>query len=198
MNLRFDSRLDRGVYLIPVYTESLDLIIEKSKIRRSRTGIVVQAGQPLIKNNIIKDNTILGLSNSAGNGLVDACGNYWGDPSGPFNAITNPTGLGNGVSNNVLAWECFLGPLVLVCPDDVTVNVAEDYSVGTIGDVEVCIQDCAALASNVFLDDILDPQCTEDMILTFTVTDTCGVMSTCTQTVSFIDGINPSIVCPPN
>ena len=181
-----------------VYTESLDLIIEKSKIRHSITGIVVQDGQPLIKNNIIKDNSILGLSNNQNNGLVNACDNYWGDPSGPYNATTNPTGTGNGISNNVLAGECYVGPLVIVCPDDVTVNVGIDYSTSAIGEVEVCIQDCAALASNLFSDDILDPQCTEDMIRTFTVTDTCGTVATCEQTVSFIDTTQPSISCPPN
>lgn len=50
--------------------------------------------------NVIQNN-IVGLDNIVGSSPADARYNYWGDPSGPYNATTNPSGLGNPVAGNV-------------------------------------------------------------------------------------------------
>lgn len=50
--------------------------------------------------NVIQNN-IVGLDNTVGSSPVDARYNYWGDPTGPYNATSNPTGLGNPVAGNV-------------------------------------------------------------------------------------------------
>ncbi len=51
--------------------------------------------------NCITGNT-LGYDNTSGSALPRPfSSNWWGDPTGPFNAATNPTGLGDEVSDNV-------------------------------------------------------------------------------------------------
>jgi nitrous oxidase accessory protein NosD len=56
--------------------------------------------------NEIEHNKV-GFQNAATNS-VDATLNWWGNPTGPFNASTNPSGKGNSVSNNVnfQPWLC--------------------------------------------------------------------------------------------
>lgn len=69
-----------------------------------------------LKNNVIKNNSLYGVyydnsldylskyySSSTGeySKVINATGNWWGDVSGPYNATSNPSGLGNAVSDNV-------------------------------------------------------------------------------------------------
>jgi hypothetical protein len=61
---------------------------------------------------------------------IDAELNWWGSPTGPFNAVNNPGGTGNGVSNNIDAYPfrttgagstpCSGGPATTVTLDPVT------------------------------------------------------------------------------
>ena len=50
-----------------------------------------------VHNCSISGNTTAGLENDLADTTVDCTGNYWGDPSGPYNATSNPTGLGDAV-----------------------------------------------------------------------------------------------------
>ena len=50
--------------------------------------------------NVIQNNTV-GLDNTVGSSSVNAQYNYWGDPTGPYNATSNPSGLGNPVNGKV-------------------------------------------------------------------------------------------------
>ena len=74
-----------------------------------------------INNNIY--NNVIGASNLSiedGGGVVDLRNNYWGDKTGPQNEISNPTGLGNAVSNNVLFMPFLLDdPFVIKKKDPV-------------------------------------------------------------------------------
>ncbi|MFK7756694.1 MAG: hypothetical protein AB8B53_07165 [Flavobacteriales bacterium] len=178
-----------------IYTSTGDLTIQKSRIVESQRGIRVQNGQPTITNNIIKDNSIWGLFNNASNADVTACDNYWGDPSGPFNGTNNPDGLGNAISDNVIAADCTADALEIVCPENANVDVGEDYSPEALGSIEVCIQDCETIFSNAFTDSNPDPQCTEDMTRTWTVIDNCGNEKSCSQIIAFTDVIAPTIEC---
>lgn len=55
--------------------------------------------------NVINYNNIVnntgGLKSANTGGILDAENNYWGDASGAYNAITNPGGSGDNVSNNI-------------------------------------------------------------------------------------------------
>lgn len=96
-----DSRIDSngvGIYIdngaIPD--------IENNIIDGNNYGIVIieAAGQsPNITDNTIRNSATLGIDNR-GTGLVTAEYNFWGDKSGPTNAL-NPTGIGDAVSNNI-------------------------------------------------------------------------------------------------
>lgn len=184
------SSFDAGIRV-----ENGDLSVEKSTIRESRRGIHVISGQPTIVNNIIKNNNLYGLLNQSDNDIVTACDNYWGDPSGPYNPTSNPTGLGDRVSDNVLAIDCDADPLEIVCPSDTTLFIGDNPLPDFMGEVNICLRDCG-LSSTLYADDIEFTQCTEDMTRTWSVTDTCGYMKTCQQTISWVDSISPTIICP--
>ncbi|NUN69797.1 MAG: right-handed parallel beta-helix repeat-containing protein [Bacteroidetes bacterium] len=67
----------------------------------------VGASQPVIANNEIKYNTGWGLLNTHATSTVIAENNFWGHPSGPLQSFSNPTGLGNAVSERVdyVPWQ---------------------------------------------------------------------------------------------
>ncbi|MES2059780.1 MAG: right-handed parallel beta-helix repeat-containing protein [Patescibacteria group bacterium] len=79
-----------------------DYSIEDSDIEDSGYGIDVYSqagtGSMLMKNNIIMGNGVgagFYLSNASSTYVFDARDNWWGDASGPYNADSNPEGLGN-------------------------------------------------------------------------------------------------------
>lgn len=74
-------------------------IIQINSIGIQFTG--VGAAQPTITDNEIKLNTSWGFLNTSASTTVVVERNFWGSPSGPFNSISNPTGLGNAVSSRV-------------------------------------------------------------------------------------------------
>src|SRR5262249_17720472 len=65
-------------------------------------------------NNCIFSNFGFG-SNNTPTLAVDATNNWWGAASGPFNAISNPGGAGNAVSNGI-AFIPFLSAPSPTCP----------------------------------------------------------------------------------
>lgn len=81
----------------------LEAEIASNTITENTIGILVRFDAVLqnsVHYNNILDNSIFGLNN-IGSSLVNATYNWWGDPSGPYHS-SNPSGLGNPVSNNVL------------------------------------------------------------------------------------------------
>jgi hypothetical protein len=190
------GRFGGSAYDAGVYTETGGLEIEKCTIRNSSRGISILSGQPDIQNNIIKDNNAYGLFNTPANSDVTACDNYWGDPSGPYNPTSNPAGLGDRVSDNVIAIGCDADPLEIVCPSDTTLYIGDVYSEVVLGIVDICIRDCG-MSSSFYMDELLDPQCSGDMTRTWLVEDTCARQKQCTQIITWIDSILPLIACPP-
>lgn len=55
---------------------------------------------PTVNNNKISNNVEWGIFNGTEE-IIDATNNWWGDNSGPFNSLLNPSGKGNPVSENV-------------------------------------------------------------------------------------------------
>ena len=75
--------------------------ITGSTLGDNNGGICVYDDGNLTANfNNIAGNDLLGLYNSAME-EVDATNNWWGDASGPHHPTTNPSGIGNEVSDNV-------------------------------------------------------------------------------------------------
>lgn len=52
-----------------------------------------------IEDNLFNGSYLVGMA--SGSNAVDATLNYWGDVSGPYNAINNPCGVGKAIPNNV-------------------------------------------------------------------------------------------------
>jgi parallel beta-helix repeat protein len=80
--------------------------IQGNLLHDGYNGICVKTGQNISTRTVmVRENSILGHSNygalNAGTGMLDAKYNWWGDASGPNQTATNPTGLGDKVTDNV-------------------------------------------------------------------------------------------------
>ena len=75
-----------------------------SEISGNDIGIVSYGSDLEINNSSIKDNKTFGIYNFSAEDVpsIKATNNWWGDKSGPFNILSNATGTGNIISENVL------------------------------------------------------------------------------------------------
>jgi nitrous oxidase accessory protein NosD len=67
-------------------------------------GFVFWNVNPKVNYNNIYSNTQYGVYRTAGGdltGVLDACYNWWGDPTGPYHPELNPSGEGDAISDNV-------------------------------------------------------------------------------------------------
>jgi len=95
-----------GDFDIPQDENEIEYLFEinNNEIYNFDFGIYGSGGDIKGINNSIHDN-IIGASNLTiedGGGVMDLKNNYWGDKSGPKNEISNPSGLGDVVSDNIL------------------------------------------------------------------------------------------------
>ena len=100
-------------------TPPTNSVIQNCKIHDNDIGISAVAptsSTTSILYNEIYDNPTLGVKNAGyGPEAINAYYNYWGDPTGPYNASLNPGGLGNPVGNNVN-----FNPFLTTPPEDQT------------------------------------------------------------------------------
>lgn len=86
-------------------TPPTNSVIQNCKIHDNDIGISALAptsSTTSILYNEIYDNPTFGVKNAGyGPETINAYYNYWGDPTGPYHATSNPGGLGNPVGNNV-------------------------------------------------------------------------------------------------
>jgi PKD repeat protein len=80
---------------------TLTATVRSNKLTNNDVGLRVRYGADLaVTNNNISGNTQYGINNET-TALVIAENNWWGDATGPYHAVTNPTGTGDTVSDNV-------------------------------------------------------------------------------------------------
>ena len=113
-----------------------------SNLVRSNTSTGIRAvtlltnTSPMITahTNCIVSNVTLGAKNdlAAGGATFDAANNWWGAASGPFNATSNPSGTGNGASDNI-GFSPFTTVPAAVCAGPVTTNVVANPNPVTTG-----------------------------------------------------------------
>ena len=83
--------------------------ILSNTIKNNDNGIWVEYGADLsnsVHKNSLAKNTNYGINN-IGSSLVNATNNWWGDKSGPYHPVTNPSGKGVVVSNGVIFWPWY-------------------------------------------------------------------------------------------
>ena len=87
---------------IAVYNGASPTISSCEIATAANSGVRVVTGNcsPTIENSCFSNTTFQAVENF-GTGTITATGNWWGDPSGPFNSTTNPSGLGESVSDGV-------------------------------------------------------------------------------------------------
>jgi len=118
-NSRFFSNV-RAIRLI----DTISPVIRENKIQNNTVGIFAEIFDvPDISFNSIENNTSFGIQNLSSDTLT-ACNNYWGDPSGPTNAANNPGGLGDRITNNVIASDCFIDEPSYVSIDPTVVGTS--------------------------------------------------------------------------
>ena len=128
VNLNISNSFDSGIVSINFLYESAStapyqnnvIKLSKSKISKNKYGIFNYGDTDLdISSSSIYDNTDGGvyinnddiygggeipMSNNTGE-VVNISNNWWGDKSGPYNAIQNPLGKGNGIIETVLDYN---------------------------------------------------------------------------------------------
>ncbi|TSC78836.1 MAG: Acetyltransferases and hydrolases with the alpha/beta hydrolase fold protein [Parcubacteria group bacterium Gr01-1014_29] len=94
-----------------VHAQDGILSISKSIIENNRAGVEISNSnigrtqpQGVVDNTIIRNNFSFGLKHGTFVEAppVDARNNWWGDVSGPYHSVLNPSGLGNAVIGTVL------------------------------------------------------------------------------------------------
>jgi len=84
--------------------------------------------RPVVRNNSISGNSEVGVRNITTAGrTLDATRNFWGDDSGPFNMASNPSGLGDRVSDFVSydPWNILADDLGVT---EITSNITTDQT----------------------------------------------------------------------
>jgi pimeloyl-ACP methyl ester carboxylesterase len=87
--------------------------LRNTEVTSNVIGVRYHRGTFTMEGNSIHDNTEYGMVNTntaTPRVVVDARNTWWGDATGPKHLITNPTGLGNEITNNILytPWkDCF-------------------------------------------------------------------------------------------
>lgn len=99
--------------------------VQRNNIRYNNIGIqFTQVGstQPTISQDTIRNNVTWGFLNTSTTTTVLARNNYWGSELGPYHPGTNPTGLGDRVSDNVdfQPWVILATPLPVT---NITANI---------------------------------------------------------------------------
>jgi hypothetical protein len=94
---------------------SSPLIRDCRIVSNTRDGVrTISGSNPIINGSVLSGNTGFGVNNLDITRIINAEGNYWGDPTGPLDnsnadglGLSNPTGLGDKVSEYV-DWSPFL------------------------------------------------------------------------------------------
>lgn len=88
-------------------------ILRNTEVTENVIGVRYHRGTLTMEGNSIHGNTEYGMTNTntaVPRVVVDARNTWWGDATGPLHTTTNPTGLGNRVSDSILytPWkDCF-------------------------------------------------------------------------------------------
>ena len=87
---------------VSVYNNTSPTISDCEFSLAANYGIRVYNGtsSPTITGSCFSNATLFAIEN-LGTGTVNAIGNWWGDPTGPFHTAANPSGMGEGVSDGV-------------------------------------------------------------------------------------------------
>ncbi len=85
--------------------------VRNTEVTANVIGVRYHRGTLTMEGNSIHDNTEYGMTNtSLAHTVIDARNTWWGDATGPKHQTTNPTGLGNEITNYILyqPWkDCF-------------------------------------------------------------------------------------------
>ena len=91
-------------------------------------------------------------------------------------------------------------PPVIVCPSNAVINCSSSTLPSNTGFATFIPNSCDVNVVITYSDDYViqlsPPPCR--IIRTWTATDACGNSSTCNQNILLVDGIAPTITCPPN
>ncbi len=87
-------------------------------------------------------------------------------------------------------------PPVITCPPEAMISCEDDISPQALG--EASAVDFCNEVSVDYIDVVVPGSCPESIDRIWTATDACGNDRSCTQSITFIETSEPTIVCPPD
>ncbi len=164
----------------------------------NEVGILVEGGSIDIQHSNFYGNTEFAIENTSGSS-IQATENWWGDASGPLNANSNPSGLGDPVSDDV-DFSSFLTSVKPEEPEavcqDITIYL---NSIGNAGITSKSIDggsmdDCCIITYELSRTAFDCSDIGPNPVL-MTIEDGVGNTDTCTGTVTVLDTIAPTPQC---
>jgi pimeloyl-ACP methyl ester carboxylesterase len=78
--------------------------IDNSVFTNNQTGLLIEFGDSSATNSFFENNSVHAFTNNGSH--ADASNSWWGDPTGPFHSVLNPSGLGQIASGdiNIFPW----------------------------------------------------------------------------------------------
>jgi parallel beta-helix repeat protein len=183
-----------GIRYVHGYAHAPKTTITSNTIDNLAYGIylptnLANIGEIAIYNNSISGNSDYGLYNGTSTD-VNATPNYWGDPTGPVDS-TNPCGLGNPVSDNVLFSPWYYEGTMT------TLNGLPYLTLSDMDDISTITGTPVIISLTVEYPDLTgyDPDVLADALISTTTAFPAG---TKVINVVYDDGVNPAVNIPVN
>ena len=108
LNNNIVTGFDRGIEIGTMGQNIYNITVKSGTISGGNTGVLVRSGVNItVSDQDISDNAIYCLNNLVITSTVDATNNWWGNISGPYHPLANPTGTGGNVSDNATFWPWY-------------------------------------------------------------------------------------------
>ena len=145
-----NARLSQNNYSnLYVYYGTVD--ITASEIDNAQIGILQTGGTLAVSQSSVHDNSQFGAFAVGSPTPMNAQNNFWGDSTGPYHPMLNPTGIGNKVSDNVLFIPWLLRDPTKVKPSISNLGQFKSDGATVINEGGITTEDVVVFKATVFI-----------------------------------------------